>query len=274
MALVPFSHASPFAEEYHADQPLREFELCGRTLRLRQCRAATVHQQRENELGEKELGFGGTVRQASFVLAELLARQPERVAGRSVVELGAGLGLVSIVAALCGAARVAATDGDAELLETCAANVAANGVEGTVDVRALRWGDDKAAARVGGWGFGGGGGGSVGDGGAGEGEGGGGVGGARGFDVVLAADVVCVVYEAAFEALLLSLRQLATPASLILLSYRRRHGSEARFFELLDESFECEALPRAALHADFGAEDHPITVFQLRLRHREGAEGD
>ena len=46
-----------------------------------------MHKPRASSEGAaEELGFGGTVRQASFLLADLLARRPELVAGRSVVE--------------------------------------------------------------------------------------------------------------------------------------------------------------------------------------------
>ena len=47
---------------------------------------------------------------SSLMLAEWICENKEHVAGKTVVELGGGLGLPAFAAALCGAARVVATD--------------------------------------------------------------------------------------------------------------------------------------------------------------------
>ncbi len=61
-------------------------------------------------------------------LARHLLDHPELVRGRSVVDLGAGSGLVGIAAARAGASRVVCVDLDAEALEACRINAALSGV--------------------------------------------------------------------------------------------------------------------------------------------------
>jgi predicted nicotinamide N-methyase len=82
------------------------------------------------------------------VLAATLIDNPSLVAARTVVDLGAGLGLAGLGAARAGAARVLITDRDPLALQCAAASAAASGV--VVDVAALDWrdGDALAAARA------------------------------------------------------------------------------------------------------------------------------
>jgi predicted nicotinamide N-methyase len=65
---------------------------------------------------------------SGLALARLLLIEPWRVRGRTVVDLGAGSGVVAIAAALAGAARVIACDNDPDALAATAANAAINGV--------------------------------------------------------------------------------------------------------------------------------------------------
>ncbi|QKK15067.1 class I SAM-dependent methyltransferase [Rhizobium indicum] len=62
------------------------------------------------------------------VLARHLLDQPETVAGRRVLDLGAGSGLVAIAAAKAGAAKVTAVDIDANAIAAIGLNAAINGV--------------------------------------------------------------------------------------------------------------------------------------------------
>ncbi|MEI4274136.1 50S ribosomal protein L11 methyltransferase [Klenkia sp. LSe6-5] len=75
---------------------------------------------------------------AAWVGGQALARHvldhPELVAGRTVLDLGAGSGLVGIAAALAGAARVVASDVDPYALAVIPLNAAANGVAGVEPV--------------------------------------------------------------------------------------------------------------------------------------------
>ena len=66
------------------------------------------------------------------VLAQYLLAHPERVAGKSVLDFGAGSGVVGIAAMLAGARKVIAVDLDPAALAACAVNAAINGVQLTM----------------------------------------------------------------------------------------------------------------------------------------------
>jgi len=66
---------------------------------------------------------------SGLALARLLLDEPWRVRGRTVVDLGAGSGVVAIAAAIAGAKRVIACDNDPDALAATAANAAINDVE-------------------------------------------------------------------------------------------------------------------------------------------------
>ena len=112
-------------------------------------------------------GNGGALFEDSYVLADWLARQsdgpsavleaagmldaepgPEPDFGKSwsdvvAVELGAGIGLCSVVSSRLGM-KVIATDGDESVLNQLAANAARNSSgAGTLQPALLKWGDDS-----------------------------------------------------------------------------------------------------------------------------------
>jgi len=64
-----------------------------------------------------------------LALARHVLDHPELVAGRAVLDLGAGSGLVAIAAAMSGARQVIAADVDRYAVEAMRMNAAANGVE-------------------------------------------------------------------------------------------------------------------------------------------------
>ena len=66
------------------------------------------------------------------VLAQYLLAHPERVEGKSILDFGAGSGVVGIAAMLAGAREVLAVDLDPAALAACAVNAAINGVQLTV----------------------------------------------------------------------------------------------------------------------------------------------
>jgi len=63
----------------------------------------------------------------ALVLSDLLLARPQLVAGRSVCELGAGLGLCSLLAARLGAASVLCTDGSLDAVDNCQETLRLNG---------------------------------------------------------------------------------------------------------------------------------------------------
>src|SRR5436189_5120817 len=96
-----------------------------------------IWQKTEEELGEMNIpppywAFAWAGGQA---LARYLLDNPALVAGRRVLDLGSGSGLVAIAAARAGAARVLASDINAFALAAIGLNAAANGrnVETTAD---------------------------------------------------------------------------------------------------------------------------------------------
>lgn len=87
-----------------------------------------------------ERATGSMLWEGSRCLAEHIAAHPELVAGKRVVELGAGAAaLPSFAAVGAGAASVTATDGHPGVLRMLAANLARNG-EIALPALRLRWG--------------------------------------------------------------------------------------------------------------------------------------
>ena len=69
---------------------------------------------------------------SGLVLARWLMDNPDAVAGKRVLDFGAGSGVVAIAAARCGATEVIACDLDPLALRACAANAALNDVDLTL----------------------------------------------------------------------------------------------------------------------------------------------
>jgi predicted nicotinamide N-methyase len=233
MALVVFCAKSPNVE-YLKRASERTFRLGGHHL--------TLHQRwRPGGDGGTLLKHGASVYDAAFVLADYLWREGIQLEGKRVVELGTGPGLGAIAAALCGAAEVVATDGDAELLSLTAENLDLNvtpilgrAARDRCRCAQLLWGDDAAAVSLN-----------------------------PPFDIVLAADCAAVVYAHAFRDLVSSLVALSTVTSTVLLSYHRRHKEEDAFFVCLRQRFSVHLVPSSSIHPDFA--DSGISLFALRL---------
>jgi predicted nicotinamide N-methyase len=81
-----------------------------------------------------------------IALARYLLDHPERAAGRVVLDLASGSGLVAIAAARAGAARVIASDIDPMAVAAIALNAAVNGVQLAVTDADLLTGEEAAAA--------------------------------------------------------------------------------------------------------------------------------
>lgn len=84
----------------------------------------------EHESGAKQdIPYWATVWPAARMTADWLGRNPARVAGRFVVDIGCGGGLAGIAAAKAGAARVLANDIDGTALDMAGRNAIANSVD-------------------------------------------------------------------------------------------------------------------------------------------------
>lgn len=86
---------------------------------------------------DEKLPYWAELWPSSLGLADAVARGEVEVAGRSVTELGCGVGLVSLAAARAGARRVLATDWYTECLSFAAASAAENGL--ALDTLPVDW---------------------------------------------------------------------------------------------------------------------------------------
>jgi predicted nicotinamide N-methyase len=119
--------------------PLSDFELrvAGRTCSVLHKQALVSWIEEQTFLSSEERTQYGTVLwPASIALALEIGERAAELHGRTVLELGAGVGLAGIAAALVGA-NVVQTDRDDEALAFCRENAARNGV--TTDVRLADW---------------------------------------------------------------------------------------------------------------------------------------
>mmetsp|Transcript_18501 Transcript_18501/g.40476 ORF Transcript_18501/g.40476 Transcript_18501/m.40476 type:complete len:333 (+) Transcript_18501:120-1118(+) len=174
----------------------------------------------EQRYGEEGVGVGGAMWPAGAVLAEYLSRRPQIDGApfdwndKRVCELGAGLGLVSIIAAHLGA-KVTATDGVEKVLPVLRDNIAAHTsaespVRHAVRTMLLSWGEESHHAMV-----------------------------EEGVDVILAADVVYGDKVHVWRKLIRTLDALCSDTTLVLFAHFSRYPErEAQFFRLLDKKFD------------------------------------
>ncbi|XP_067170045.1 EEF1A lysine methyltransferase 3 [Apteryx mantelli] len=206
----PALFADSFPEE-------SRYRLCGRVLRISQHHGA-------------RLGVAAPVWEAALALCGYFEEQRLDFQGKSVIELGAGTGIVGILAALLGG-DVTITDLPVAL-EQIRENVRRN-VPATLApqprVRALSWGLDHGAFP-------------------------------SGYDVVLGADIVYL--RETFPLLLGTLRHLCGPRSVAYLAskMRREHGAGLFFDTLLPQHFLAELV-----HRD---EEQNINIYRVTCRPR------
>ncbi|XP_068101070.1 protein N-lysine methyltransferase METTL21A [Hyperolius riggenbachi] len=151
----------------------------------------------------KELGVAAVVWDAAIVLCMYL-ETGINLQGCSVIELGAGTGLVGIVSALLGA-EVTVTDREVAL-EFLKANVQDNipkELQHKVSVKPLTWGR--------------------------------GLNDFSSFNVVLGADIIYL--EETFQDLLKTMLHLSTEKTVILLSCRLRYQRDHHFLDMMREHF-------------------------------------
>ena len=108
------------------------------------------HTERETGRADLPPPFWAYPWAGGIALARYLLDHPERAAGRVVLDLASGSGLVAIAAARAGAAAVIASDIDPLAVAAIALNAAVNDVELRVTDADLLTGDEAAAALLGG----------------------------------------------------------------------------------------------------------------------------
>ncbi|NXQ28570.1 MT21A methyltransferase, partial [Alaudala cheleensis] len=206
MALVPYEEGGGWAaRQLHS--PSATFHFASRTIRLQQ--------------DWRRLGVAAVVWDAAVVLCAYLEMEGIDLRDRSVIELGAGTGLLGIVVTLLGTkepagvralystccAHVTITD-RAAALEFLESNVQANlppELRPRAVVRELTWGKDLDNFPPG------------------------------AFDFILGADIVYL--EETFAELLQTLEHLCAERTVILLSCRIRYERDLRFLKMLRERF-------------------------------------
>lgn len=129
------------------------YTIPGPALRQKDSEIMTIYESPNVISGAGTTGF--RTWEAALALCELLilsdrprrsstpmAFPPVHVGGQSVLELGAGTGAVSILAAKLGARKVLCTDGDSGMVNLAAGNVRVNKVGGVVECVQLLWGEE------------------------------------------------------------------------------------------------------------------------------------
>ncbi|KAM6462531.1 protein N-lysine methyltransferase METTL21D isoform 1-T1 [Liasis olivaceus] len=196
-------------------------------------------------------GTGSVVWDAALVLARFLeksaaqaGRGPERrgeapvglLRHKAVLELGAGTGLVGLVAASLGA-NVTVTDLE-EVQDLLKMNIEKNQhlVSGSIQAKVLKWGEDVTDFLP-------------------------------APDFILMAD--CIYYEESLEPLLKTLKDLAGLGTFILCCYEERTMGqnpevEKRYFELLQRDFKLQKVPLDEHDEEYRSED--IHIFIIRRK--------
>ncbi|KAF1371864.1 hypothetical protein PFLUV_G00273780 [Perca fluviatilis] len=196
MALVPYVENSlPVLSKLHNSSA--QFRFANHDLRLAQ--------------DWKKLGVAAVVWDAAVVMCMYLEMGKVELKGKGVIELGAGTGLVGIVAALLGA-KVTITDRE-PALDFLSANVKANvppDSQGSVVVSELTWGEGLERYPAG------------------------------GFDVVLGADIVYL--EDTFVPLLQTLEHLCSDSTVVLLACKIRYKRDTNFLSMLKQRFMVEEI--------------------------------
>lgn len=195
MALVPYENHTSLPGLSKLHEPSATFHFAKHKIHIRQ--------------DWKRLGVAAVVWDAAVVLCTFLELGSIALEGSSVVELGAGTGLVGIVAALLGA-KVTITDREpaVEFLES---NVQANlplDFQARTKVTELTWGESLDRFERG------------------------------GYDLVLGADIVYL--EETFPDLLKTLEYLSSERTVILLSCRIRYERDQDFLKMLQQGFTVE----------------------------------
>ncbi|XP_077575540.1 protein N-lysine methyltransferase METTL21A [Stigmatopora nigra] len=154
----------------------------------------------------RRLGVAAVVWDAAVVMCMYLELGQIELKEKVSIELGAGTGLVGIVAALLGA-KMTITDRK-PALDFLSANVQANlpaDLQKSVDVSELSWGENLDRYP------------------------------SEGFDLVLGADIVYL--EETFVPLIETLKHLCSEATVVLLACRIRYERDTDFLNLLKKWF-------------------------------------
>lgn len=194
MALVPYTENSlPILSKFH--NASAQFRFCDHDINIVQ--------------DWKRLGVAAVVWDAAVVMCMYLELGRVELKGKRVIELGAGTGLVGIVAALLGA-KVTITDRQ-PALDSLSTNVKANlppAILESATISELTWGEHLNRFPIG------------------------------GFNLVLGADIVYL--EDTFIPLIETMEHLCSDSTLVLLSCKIRYERDNTFLNMLKQRFQVE----------------------------------
>ncbi|XP_053386773.1 protein N-lysine methyltransferase METTL21A-like [Mercenaria mercenaria] len=188
LAVVVYNEDSVFP----LHKPERTFKYCDRDIVIKQDWSG--------------LGVAAVVWDAAEVLSEYLENSADIVKDKTVIELGAGTGLVGIVASLLGA-KTTITDRE-EVLQYLQTTVKSNlpgAIYKNTQILPLDWTRDLDKFHT-------------------------------TYDVILGADIVYI--EEVFDDLLSTLIQLSNKETVILLSCRIRYDRDTNFLNRLEDHFD------------------------------------
>ncbi|XP_078259786.1 protein N-lysine methyltransferase METTL21A [Rhinoraja longicauda] len=215
MALLPYDNAMiPELRKFH--EASATFRFANRDIVIRQ--------------DWKQLGVAAVVWDAAVILCTFLELGAIKLQDRTVIELGAGTGLVGIVAAHLGA-DVTVTDREVTLqfLESNVQDNISDDLRGRVRVKELTWGINLSKFEP------------------------------AGYDIILGADVVYL--EETFPALLETLKYLSSERTIILLSCRIRYERDHNFLKMLESHFAVERV-----HYDSKRDVHIYKAQKIKLK--------
>lgn len=227
--IVVYSSSNPFSNSLQSNE--RVFLFFNIVLKLYQ-------KWTEGGKGGTNIGFGASVYESSIILAKYLEINQAEIEGKSVLEIGCGPGLSSIVASLAGAANVFMSDGDPISVSLADENFRTNVPDKPIFPCKLFWGDPvdtvqtqmliKSKIHV------------------------------DQVDVIIASDVAALPYAESFHKLVETMCTFCKPSGFVLLVYQQRHSEENTFFSLFSSKFHVTQVQRT--ESDFSIS--PIIVFR------------
>ncbi|KAI9369984.1 putative methyltransferase-domain-containing protein [Aspergillus egyptiacus] len=185
-------------------------------------------------------GCGGQLWPAGMALAKYMLRQHRsNLVNKSIVELGAGGGLVGLaVASGCeiGRSPVYITD-QAPMLSLMQTNISLNDLSSTVNAAVLDWGAPIPHFIP------------------------------KHPDIILAAD--CVYFEPAFPLLMSTLKELLGPNSVCYFCFKKRRRADFRFIKLAKKEFQMTEVANDPDSETYKREN----LFLYSIRTKPGTDG-
>ena len=182
------------------------------------------------------LCLGSIIWEGALVLAKYMEDNAQEFKGKTVIELGAGIGLVGIVSALIGCSSITITE-IGKLIPLIRENIELNiedpNVRKRVQVKELNWGEHVEGKFD------------------------------KSYDYIVGSDIV--YDKSTFEILIKSFKDLSDNNTIIFLAYRVRSKDETRFFELLEKDFVKVEIPKEKLR-DSGRGGNPMHLYMMKKR--------